>query len=77
MPPLLLLAQCTSSAPCELPNGLPWYFGAVIAGLWLATVVGIVLLGRRYPRQKAERRRSRRDDRALEQSTPGGDLEPW
>jgi hypothetical protein len=78
VPPLLLLAQCASSAPCELPSGLPWYFGAVIGGLWLAAVVGVVVVGRRYLLQKAERRRSQRDDRAsLERSTPGNDLERW
>jgi hypothetical protein len=79
VPPLLLLAQCTPSAPCELAKGLPWYFGLVIAGLWLVAVTGAVVIGRRYLQQKIRRRRRRSDSgrRRLEQTTPGHDLEPW
>ena len=44
--PPMLVAQCTGSAPCELPTGLPWYFGLVLAAIWLAAVVGAVAVGR-------------------------------
>ena len=68
---------CTPSTPCELENGLPWYFGVAIAVLWLAVVAGILVLGRRYLAAKAARRRETSDRRALDRSTPGQDVEPW
>ena len=77
---LRLVAQCTGSGPCELPTGLPWYFGLVVAALWLGAVVGSLLLGRRLLVRKLRRRRrdARRDDaRAIEQTTSGTDLERW
>ena len=84
MPTTLLVAQCTGAAPCELPTGLPWYFGLAVAVVWLATVVGALLLGRRLLVRRIRARRSRRadrhgadDGRALEATTPGRDLERW
>jgi hypothetical protein len=72
-----LVAQCTPSQPaCELPTGLPWYFGLAIAAVWLAVVVGAVVLGFHLVR-------SRRGERqptcaAIEESTSSGtDLERW
>lgn len=72
-----LVAQCTGSAPCELPTGLPWYFGLVVAVLWLGTVIGVLVLGRRLLVRKLRRRRGDRDQRALEERTPGAEIERW
>jgi hypothetical protein len=80
---VLLLAQCAPGAPCELPTGLPWYFGLAVALVWLATVVGVVLLARRVLLRRLRDRRDRRgrhdgdEQLALEATTSGGDLEPW
>lgn len=71
---------CTPSAPCELENGLPWYFGLAIAIVWLAVVAGILVLGRHYLAARFSRRRAgteRDDRRALDRSTPGTDVEPY
>src|SRR5438128_9402244 len=39
-----LVAQCTpADAACDLPTGLPWYFGLALAAVWLAVVVGALL----------------------------------
>jgi hypothetical protein len=44
----------------ELPTGMPWYFGAAILGIWLATLAAIYRVagvlrtrrrGRRPPRR--------------------------
>lgn len=76
----MLVAQCTGSAPCELPTGLPWYFGLVFAVIWLAVVVGAVAVGRRLLERRRERRRAgahHADRRAIEPtSAPGTDVEP-
>lgn len=72
-----LVAQCTGSAPCELPTGLPWYFGLAVGAVWLAVVVGVLVLGRHLLRAKFDRRRRSSDRRALERSTPGSDVERW
>lgn len=75
----VLLAQCSPGQACELPKGLPWYFGLLIAGLWLAVLVGIAVLGRRVLGARIERRRDRRSShqRALEETTPGNEIERW
>ena len=72
----MLVAQCTgaTSAPCELPTGLPWYFGLVIAAIWVAVVVGAVAVGRRLLATRRERRRHER--RAIERAR-GTDVERW
>jgi hypothetical protein len=74
-----LVAQCAPGAPCELPTGLPWYFGLAVALVWLAAVVGALLLGRRMlvRRIRARRERAAGDHRALEQTSSGHDLERW
>ena len=74
----MLVAQCTGSAPCELPTGLPWYFGLVIAAVWLTVVVGAVAIGRRLVRARRERRRAGdHHPRAIERTSSGTDVEPW
>lgn len=74
----LLVAQCTGTGACDLPTGLPWYFGLPIAAVWLATVVGALLLGRRFlVRRIRQRRRRESDQPALEATTSGHDLERW
>ena len=77
----MLVAQCTGSAPCELPTGLPWYFGLVLLVIWLAVVVGALAVARRLLEARRDRRRAGRhhpidDGRAL---GPGSstDVEPW
>ena len=55
-----LLAQCGPTGPCELPTGLPWYFGLAVAVVWLAAVVGAVLLARRFLLRRVRARRERR-----------------
>src|SRR5690349_1527585 len=72
-----LVAQCTPSQPaCELPTGLPWYFGLGLAAVWLAVVIGALLLGLRLLRARREERQPRRA--AIEESTSSGpDLERW
>ena len=71
----MLVAQCTGSAPCELPTGLPWYFGLAIAAIWLAFVVGAVAIARHLLQARRERRRVEHR-RALGRSS-GTDVEPW
>jgi hypothetical protein len=61
-----LVAQCTpAQASCELPTGLPWYFGLAIAAVWLAVVVGAVRVALHLLRSRREARRDvrRRPDR--------------
>jgi heme exporter protein D len=78
VPTAVLLAQCAPSGPCELPTGLPWYFGLAVAVVWLAAVVGALLLARRFLLRRIRERRRARDHRpALEQTTSGHDLERW
>jgi hypothetical protein len=73
-----LLAQCAAGASCELPTGLPWYFGLAVAVVWLGAVVGAVLLGRRLlVRRFSARRRAGEEARALEQRTSSTDVELW
>ena len=73
-----LVAQCIDAGPCELPTGLPWYFGLPIALLWLGAVVGVLLLGRRFLVRRIERRRDRETGRrAIERTTTGTDVERW
>lgn len=73
-----LVAQCIDTGPCELPTGLPWYFGLPIAAVWFGAVVGALLLGRRFLARRIERRRSRDDGvRAIERTSAGTDLERW
>jgi hypothetical protein len=71
------VAQCTGSGACELPTGLPWYFGLVVGVFWLGAVVGALLLARRLLVRRIRRRRSLDGARALEQRTPGSDVELW
>jgi len=72
------VAQCVDPAACELPTGLPWYFGLPIALLWLGAVVGAVLLGRRWLARRIERRRDRGGGRkAIEQTSSGTEVERW
>ena len=77
----MLVAQCTGSAPCELPTGLPWYFGLVLVAIWLAVVVGAVAIGRRLLQaRRARRAAGDHHPRAIERtSSPssGTDIEPW
>ena len=72
-----LVAQCTGSAPCELPTGLPWYFGLVVGLLWLGTVVGVLLLGRRFLARKIRRRRAEHDGPLAIEPASRTDVEPW
>lgn len=72
-----LVAQCTGSAPCELPTGLPWYFGLVVLVLGRAAVIGALLPGRRLLVRKLRRRRRTSDRLALEERASGTDLERW
>lgn len=75
---LALVAQCVGSGPCELPTGLPWYFGLPIALLWLGAVVGALLLGRRFLARRVERRRRHDDDRrAIAETSNSTELEHW
>lgn len=72
------MAQCAPGAACELPTGLPWYFGLAVAVVWLGAVVGALVLGRRLLVRRMRDRRRRDDDRlALERTTSGTDLERW
>ena len=72
----MLVAQCTSSsAACDLPTGLPWYFGLLIGVVWLAVVVGAVGVARRLLQARRERRRDE-ERRALGRAS-GTDVEPW
>lgn len=74
------MAQCAPGGPCELPTGLPWYFGLAVALVWLTVVVGVLLLARRFLVRRLHDRRARRDgpdQLALGPSTDGRDLEPW
>lgn len=77
----MLVAQCTGSAPCELPTVLPWYFGLVLAAIWVAVIIGALAVGRRLLEARRERRRAGNhhphDRRAIESSTRGTDVEPW
>lgn len=73
----LLVAQCVDAGPCDLPTGLPWYFGLPIALLWIATVTGAVLLGRRVLRNRREARRRRADGPRAIEARSGTDLERW
>lgn len=73
----LLVAQCVDAGPCELPTGLPWYFGLPIALLWIATMAGVVLLGRRLLRNRREARRRRPDGPRAIEAPSGTDLERW
>lgn len=76
--PEQLVAQCVDASRCELPTGLPWYFGLPIALLWLGAVVGAVLLGRRFLTQRIARRRSDTDARrAIERTSANIDVERW
>lgn len=74
-----LLAQCTSSAPCDIPRGLPWWMAGAIFVVWLAAVVAAIVLARRRLALRAERRRERERHahREIDRSTPGHDVEPW
>jgi hypothetical protein len=72
----MLVAQCMPSAPCELPTGLPWYFGLVIAAIWLAVVVGAVRIARRLLLARRERRAAGADH-PRDARTPGDGVEPW
>jgi hypothetical protein len=73
----LLVAQCVNAGPCELPTGLPWYFGLPIALLWIGTVAGVVLLGRRMLRNRRETRRRRPTGPRAIEAPSGTDLERW
>jgi hypothetical protein len=73
-----LLAQCdpSSGAACELPTGLPWYFGLFLVVVWAAVVVGAVLLFVRLVRTRrgaGDRRSGVRD----EHRSDGSELERW
>jgi hypothetical protein len=71
-----LVAQCTpSQATCDLPTGLPWYFGLAIAVVWLAVVVGAVRVGVHLVRSRREARRSRTG--TGERTSTGTDVERW
>lgn len=72
-----LVAQCTGAAPCELPTGLPWYFGLPILVLWLGAVAGVLLLARRLLVRRMERRRLRSERLAIERVSKGAGLERW
>lgn len=72
-----LVAQCTGGAACELPTGLPWYFGLAVGVVWMSAVIGALLLGRRLLVRKLRRRRRTSDRLALEERTAGTDLERW
>jgi hypothetical protein len=61
---------------CDLPTGLPWYFGLAIAVVWLAVVVGAVLLGVRLLRSRRDRA-DRGSDADRERTTPGTNVERW
>jgi hypothetical protein len=71
----MLVAQCTGSAACDLPTGLPWYFGIAIAAVWLTVVVGAVTIGLRLLRSRRERRVP--PSRAIERRSTEGGVEPW
>lgn len=71
-----LLAQCAPTGPCELPTGLPWYFGLAVAVVWGAAVVGALLLGRRFLARRFAARAERRQ-RAIERVSSGSELERW
>jgi hypothetical protein len=71
----MLVAQCTGGASCQLPTGLPWYFGLVIAAVWVAIVIGAVAVARRLLLARRERRRD--DARRALRSATRTDLEPW
>ena len=74
----MLVAQCTgaNSAPCELPTGLPWYFGLAIVVVWIAVVVGAVAVGRRLLQTRRARRRGDDGPRRIGRAS-GSDLERW
>ena len=70
----MLVAQCTgaSGASCDLPTGLPWYFGLAIALVWVLVVALAVAVGRRLLQTRRERRL-----RADRRRAPGTEVEPW
>lgn len=74
----MLVAQCTGSAPCELPTGLPWYFGIVLAVIWLAVIVGALAVGRHLLQARRDRRRGpHRDETRAIGPASSTDVEPW
>ena len=75
----MLVAQCTgaTSAPCDLPTGLPWYFGLVIAVVWIAVVIGAVAVGRRLIQTRRSRRRGDDDGPRQLGRASGTDVERW
>lgn len=64
---------------CDIPRSLPWYFGIVIAAVWLATVAGILLLFRRWVAVRLEERRRRKHAHSgrREIDSTGRDVELW
>lgn len=73
-----LVAQCVDAGPCELPTGLPWYFGLPIAVLWFAAVIGVLVLGRRFLLRRIDGRRPPGGERReIERTSGSTDLERW
>jgi len=48
-----------------------------VGAVWLAVVIGVLVLGRHLLRAKFERRRHSSDRRALERVNPGTEVERW
>ncbi len=71
------MAQCTGGGACELPTGLPWYFGLAVGVIWLALVVGAIGIGRRLLARRFERRRRESDQLALGRATSTTEIERW
>jgi len=53
----VLLAQCFSSADCQLPTSPPWWLSLAFVAGWLALVAGIVVLAAWRIRARSSRRR--------------------
>ena len=72
-----IVAQCdpSSGAGCDIPTGLPWYFGLFLAVVWAAVVVGAVALLLRLVRNRLSSRRRRPDHG--ERRSVGSDVERW
>ncbi|HUP84496.1 MAG TPA: hypothetical protein VM143_02405 [Acidimicrobiales bacterium] len=73
----MLVGQCTGTAACELPTGVPWYFGLVFAAVWVAVVVGAMALARRLWWQRRRTRRGDVEQPALGRRSSRTDVERW